>query len=105
MPIKGLDQLSKKLDQLAKNAKELDGTHSVSLTDVLTPAFVSQHTRFADADQLFEASGFNANSQAEFEAIPEDKLDAFIRSESSFGSWKDMLSAAGAAWAKGRLGL
>ena len=103
MPIKGLDQLSKKLNQLAKNAK--DGTHSVSLTDVLTPAFVSQHTRFADAGQLFEASGFNANSQAEFEAIPEDKLDAFIRSESSFGSWKEMLSAAGAAWAKGRLGL
>ena len=105
MPIKGLDQFSKKLDQLAKNAKELDGTHSVSLTDVLTPAFVSQHTRFADADQLFEASGFNANSQADFEAIPEDKLDVFISSESSFGSWKDLLSAAGAAWAKSKLGL
>ena len=105
MPIKGLDQLSKKLDQLAKNAKELHGTHSVSVTDVLTPAFVSKHTRFADADQLFAASGFSANSQAEFEAIPEDELDTFIRSESSFGSWKEMLSAAGAAWAKAKLGL
>ena len=105
MPIRGLDQLSKKLDQLARNAKELDGTHSVSLTDVLTPEFVSQYTRFADAGQLFEAGGFNANSQAEFEAIPEDKLDAFIRSESSFGSWKDMLTAAGAAWTKAKLGL
>lgn len=90
MSIKGFDQLSKKLDQLAKSARELDGTHSVSLTDVLTPAFVSQHTRFSDANQLFETSGFNASSQAEFEAIPEDKLDAFICSESSFGSWKDM---------------
>lgn len=104
MPIKSFDQFSKKLDQLAKNAKGLDGTHSVSLTDVLTPAFVSRHTRFSDAEQLFEAGGFSANSQEEFEAIPEDKLDRFISSESSFGSWKEMLSAAGAAWAKGKLG-
>jgi hypothetical protein len=103
--IKGLDELSKKLDTLAKNAEELDGTHTVSMTDLLTPGFISEHTRFADADELFEASGFKCDSQADFEAIPEDELDKFIQSESSFDSWQDMLGAAGQAWAVKKLGL
>jgi hypothetical protein len=105
MPIKGLGDLSKKLDQLTKNAKDLGDTKLASLTDILTPAFISQHTRFAGVDELFEAGGFNVNSQSDFEAIPEEKLSAFIRSESSFGSWQEMLNAAGAVWAKRKLGL
>jgi hypothetical protein len=105
MKIQGLDELTKKLDTLAKSANDLDGTHNVSLTDVLTPSFVSKHTRFANADQLFEASGFNCDSQEAFEAVPVDELDAFIKSESSFDSWQDMLSSAGQEWALGKLGL
>lgn len=105
MTIKGLDELSKKLDKLAKNAEELDGTHNVSLTDVLTSGFISEHTRFANLDELFEAGGFKFNTQEEFEAIPEDELDRFIQSESSFDSWQDMLGAAGQTWAAKKLGL
>jgi hypothetical protein len=105
MKIEGLDELQKKLDKLAKNAEELDGTHSVSLDEVLTPDFISRHTRFSDASELFEAGGFNAGSQEEFEAIPEDELDAFIQSESSFESWQEMLGAAGQEWAIAKMGL
>lgn len=105
MPIKGFDDLSKKLDQLANNAKDLGNTKSASLKDILTPEFISQHTKFASADEFFEASGFDVSTQAAFEAIPEDQLDAFVRSVSSFGSWREMLNLAGAAWAKRKLGL
>lgn len=105
MKIEGLDGLSKKLDKLAKSAKGLDGTHTVSMTDILTSNFISEHTRFANANELFEASGFKCDSQEDFEAIPEDELDKFIQSESSFGSWKDMLGAAGRAWTIKKLGL
>jgi hypothetical protein len=105
MKIEGLDELSKKLDKLAKSAEELDGTHNVSMTDILTPSFISEHTRFADADELYEASGFKCDSQEDFEAIPEDELDKFIQSESSFDSWQDMLGAAGEKWAISKLGL
>lgn len=105
MKIEGLDELSKKLDQLSKNASELDGTHNVSMTDILTPSFISKHTRFADADELFEASGFKCDTKEEFEAIPEDKLDEFIRSVSSFESWQDMLGTAVQKWAAKKIGL
>jgi len=105
MKIEGLDELSKKLDKLAKNAEGLDGSHTVSMTDILTPGFISEHTRFANADELFEASGFKCHSQEAFEAIPEAELDKFIQSESSFSSWQEMLGAAGREWAIGKLGL
>ena len=105
MPINGLNELSKKLNQLKDNAKELGEVKSASLTDILTPEFVSRHTRFANADEFFEASGFNVTTQAEFEAIPEHQLDAFVSSESAFDSWRDLLNAGGAEWAKRKLGL
>jgi hypothetical protein len=104
MPIKGLDDLSKKLERLASNAKSLGDTKSASLTDILTPEFICAHTKFDSADEFFEASGFDLSSQASFEAIPEDQLDAFVSSASSFGSWREMLNSAGAAWTKRKLG-
>ena len=105
MSTKGFSDLSKKLGQLADNARALGDTKSASLTDILNPKFISGHTRFQTADEFFEASGFKLESQADFEAIPEDRLDAFVRSVSSFSSWREMLNTAGAAWAKKKLGL
>jgi len=103
--IEGLDELQRKLTSLSDKAKELDGTHSVSMSDLLTPDFVSRHTRFENVENFLQAGGFSCGSQAEFEAIPEDKLDAFIRSVSSFASWQEMLGAAGQEWAASKLGL
>ncbi len=93
----------KKLEELARNAKKLGNTKAASLADILTPAFVAEHTRFANGDELFTAGGFNVSTQADFEAISEEKLDAFIRSESAYNSWRAMLNAAGARWAKWQL--
>lgn len=105
MTVSGFDNFSKKLDQLASNAEALGNTKSASLTDILTPQFIAQHTKFANAGELFAASGFDVNSQSAFEAIPEGELDTFISSVSSFRSWREMLNSAGAAWAKRKLGL
>jgi len=105
MKIEGLDELTKKLDSLATKAKELDGTHSVSISDVLTPAFIVEHTRFSTINELFAAGGFECETQGQFEAIPEGNLDDFIRAESPFESWQDMLGAAGQRWAASKLGL
>jgi hypothetical protein len=104
MATKGFGDLSKKLNQLADNARALGDTKSASLTEILTPQFMSSHTRYQTANEFFEASGFKVDSQADFEAIPEDKLDAFVRSASSFSSWRELLNTAGAAWAKKKLG-
>lgn len=105
MKIEGLDELQMKLGRMAQAARELNETHTVSMAEILTPDFVSRHTRFADIDALFDVSGFDVKTQEAFEAIPEENLDVFIRAESDFDSWQEMLGSAGQEWAVGKLGL
>jgi hypothetical protein len=54
---------------------------------------------------MFERSGFKVESQEDFAAIPDEPWDDFIRSNTSFFNWREMLQAAGAAWAKSKLDL
>lgn len=82
--IEGLDELQRKLYDLAKKAEALDGKHSVPVSELLTDSFVTRHTSFSSADAMFEASGFKIETQEDFAAIPDDEWDAFIRSISSF---------------------
>ena len=104
LKITGLDELTKKLDDLANKAGELDGKHNVPMAELLTPDFVSSHTRFANADEMFDASGFKIETQEDFAAVADEKWDAFIRSISSFSEWSAMLGEAGKAWAAKKLG-
>lgn len=104
LKITGLDELTNQLDRMAKGAEELDGTHTVPMTELLSPEFVSSHTKFANADEMFEASGFKIESQDDFAAIPDAEWDEFIRSISSFSDWQSMLGEAGSAWAAKKLG-
>lgn len=103
--ITGLDEFSKKLDKLAANAKALDGKHVLGLDELLTPEFVSKHTRFANANEMFDASGFEIKNSDDFAAVPDDKWDEFICLISSFSDWEAMKAEAGKAWAVKRLGL
>ena len=86
LKITGLNELSKKLDTLAGNVAKLNGTHQVPIAEMLTPEFMAGHTRFANIDEFFDASGFQVISAADFEAIPTEPLDEFVRTESSFES-------------------
>jgi hypothetical protein len=100
----GLDELQKKLSDLADKAQMLDGQHHVPVSELLTVSFLSKHTRFSSANDLFAASGYKVETKEDFAAIPDDKWDDFIRSISSFVSWEAMLGAAGKEWATKQLG-
>lgn len=103
--ITGLDELQNKLNDLTTKVHELDGKHSVPVSELLTADFLSRHSRFHSADELFEGGGFKVESTDDLEALPEDKLDEYIRSISNFDSWQGMLVKAGEEWAAKQLGL
>ena len=103
--IEGLDALQKKLEDVARKAKEIDGKHDVPVSEFLTDGFLSQCTKFSSVEDMFKASGFTIESQEDFAAIPDDQWNDFIRSHSSFDSWQAMLEAAGKEWAQKKLGL
>ncbi|WP_434717197.1 hypothetical protein P5X00_39745 (plasmid) [Paraburkholderia sp. A2RO-4L] len=102
--ITGLKELQKGLNDLARRAQALDGKHSVPISDLLTPSFLSRCSRFLALDDLFAASGFLVNSEEDFAAIPDEQWDAFIRTNTTFSTWEEMLGAAGEAWVQKQLG-
>lgn len=102
--ITGLKELQKGLDDLAQRAQALDGKHSVPISELLTPSFLSSCSRFLAFDEFFAASGFQVNSEEDFAAIPDEQWDAFIRANTTFSNWEEMLGAAGEAWVQKRLG-
>jgi predicted transcriptional regulator len=103
--IKGIDELKQKLKDIGERAEELEGSRSVPVTDLLAPEFMRAHTRFKDAQGLFDASGFKIENAADFKAIPDADWDAFIQSVSDFSDWRSMLEAAVKEWTRQRLGL
>lgn len=105
MPVKGFKELTKDLQKLSSKMKELDGTHSVSMDQILNPIFISKHTRFNSLEELFKAGGFEFETEEEFKAIPQEEMDAFIANESKFPDWQAMIKEAGAEWVKSKLAL
>jgi len=103
--IKGFDDLSKKLEDLAEKAESIHGTQEVPLSELLTPGFLAKHTRFLSEDEMFEASGFKVETAEDFANIPDEEWDNFIQQNTPFASWSDMLSAAGTEWTQKKLGL
>jgi hypothetical protein len=102
--ITGLDQMQRKLRQLSDRAKKLHGTHQVPLSELFPPEFMQRHSKFDSLQDLFEASGFTIESAEDFAAIPPDQLDDFIRSSTSFASWKEMKRKGTEKWAAREMG-
>jgi hypothetical protein len=101
----GLKELQQRLENLKNSAEALGGEHSVPMKELLTPDFLATCSTLSSVDEMFERSGFKVESQEDFAAIPDDAWDEFIRTNTSFFSWEEMLQSATAAWAKAKLGL
>ena len=89
------------LKKLKENLKALEETHQVPLSDILTPEFVSSHSKFPDFDALLAAVGIT--SKEEFETLPDEEFDTFIAANTDFESWLDMQRQGGAAYVKAQL--
>jgi hypothetical protein len=101
----GFDDAIRRLHDLQRRAEELDGEHSVPMSELLSDDFMLRNTDFPSIGEMFAASGFTAQSQEDFAAIPDDQWDAFVRERTRFGSWKEMKGLAVQEWAARRLGL
>lgn len=73
LEIGGFDDLQRKLEDLKNQAEEAEGTHSVSISELLTPEFLASCSAFSSIEELFEASGFKIESTNDFEAVPDSE--------------------------------
>jgi hypothetical protein len=103
--VDGLEELARKMDNLARSVEQLSGPHHVPIGELLTPSFLACCSRFSSVDQMFQTSGFKIDTNEDLESIPESDWDTFIKTNTSFESWRQMLEAAGADWTKRQLAL
>jgi|SRR6266851_1893690 len=101
--ITGLDEIQQQLKELQHRAEALSGAHDVPMSQLLTSEFMPLNTDFESVESMFRASGYKIESQADLAAIPDEPWDAFVRSRTRFGSWREMLAAATREYAERRL--
>lgn len=100
----GLDELQKELKRLEESAKELEGEQSVSFEDLFTHDFMSKYTNFDSFENFLSAGSFKANTDDEFDAIPEIELDSHVSKTTTFANWEDMLGTAVEEYTAHKLG-
>ncbi|MFW6116389.1 MAG: hypothetical protein ACOC6F_01560 [bacterium] len=89
-----IDKVQHQLRGLQRRAEALGKRDSVSFDELFAPAFLKKYTNFASLEELFEASGFAVESQEDFEEIPDAEWERFIKSNTRFSSWEEMIRTA-----------
>ncbi len=103
--MKGLNDIKRKLDDIGKKLKEIDGKNEVPIDELLSDSFISNCSKFSSAEELLNAGGFQIESNEDIEAIPQEKLDEFIRGNTTYKNWEEMLQDAIGEWVKQKIGL
>lgn len=103
--IAGIREMSNALEKMKKAAQELEGTHTVNFSEIFTSSFMSQHTNFSTFDEFLNAGKFIVDSSEDFEAIPDEDMDAHVIKSSKFSSWEEMLETATNKYIAKKLGL
>ena len=91
------------LDKLRKNLLELSDTNEVKLVDLMNSGFVSSCSQYSSLEELIDASGFKVESKEDFEAIPDEAWEKFIKSNTIYESWSEMQKAAVIVYTKTNL--
>lgn len=82
------------ISNLEKWEKEVKKDNGVPFNKLFNRDFMKRYTRFMTIDKMFENSGFKINSQEDFENIPDDEWDNFIKNNTSFKNWNQMINKA-----------
>lgn len=93
----------KGLKKLVQNAKKLDGQHDVQLGVIFNEGFIQSHTKFSSIDDLFEKAGFKVESKEDFDAIPQEDIDSFVRDNTNFEDFNEMYKSATTEYVKKQL--
>ncbi|AVK86024.1 hypothetical protein C3943_22260 [Lysinibacillus sp. B2A1] len=102
--MKGFDKLQKELNTMERKAKELEKGVSVSLDELFNPLFMHEHTFFDSFEEFLSDGNFVVETQEDFEAIPEQDLDAHVASKTKFKNWAEMSEQAAGEYAMKQLG-
>jgi hypothetical protein len=102
--LEGFDEAQRKLQDLIDKAQAIPKEEQIPLNQLLTPAFMREHTEFETVATMLEGSGFKIESAEDFTNIPEAEWDGFIAQNTEFSTWREMLQAAHVERVKRQMG-
>ncbi|MDH0562169.1 hypothetical protein [Acinetobacter courvalinii] len=82
------------LNKLTENVKKLEGQSEISLGTLFNDGFLQSNTNFQNIDELFEKAGFKVETPEDFDAIPQEEIDQFIRENTKYESFSDLQTKA-----------
>ena len=102
--ITGLEEVNRKLEELERKANDIHGENIIQLSELLPAQFMIKYTDFKSLEEMFQASGFVVESSEDFKKIPEEDLNNFIKNNTQFSNWDDMIGKASMEWIARKLG-
>ena len=89
--ITGIDEFQKEIAKFEERLDKLSEKTSIKFSEMFTSEFMSQYTDFATLDEMLDNFGYADFSQEEFEAIPDDEINAKVASHTKFSTFQEML--------------
>ena len=71
-----------------------DLPRQVDFDELFDTAFMRKYTKYRSFEKFLVGGKFDIQSQADFEALPEEQMDAHVRNATQFASWKEMIDTA-----------
>lgn len=79
-------------DKLNKATEEASG--NVSFDKLFNEGFMAKHSNLQTIDEMFDQAGVTIESEVDFTALSEEKLNSIVKQNTNFGSWEEMLGKA-----------
>jgi hypothetical protein len=83
---------------------QLKNTREVNFDELFNVKFMTKYTEFVTIEDMFDASGLDIQSNDDFDLVPEEQLDKFVRDHTRFSNWREMLDKAGEEYVFRKLG-
>lgn len=80
----GFKEFDRKLKKMQQKASELEKGQELQLNELFTDSFMKKNTKFSSLDEMLDKSPFTIETQQDFESIPDDLWDDFVRENSKF---------------------
>ncbi|PAC96371.1 MULTISPECIES: hypothetical protein [Bacillus subtilis group] len=100
----GFKEFDRKLKKMQQKASELEKRQELQLNELFTDSFMKKNTKFSSLDEMLDKSPFIIETQQDFESIPDDLWDDFVRENSKFFNWEEMQQEAANIYVAKQLG-
>jgi len=83
------------LNRLQREIKRIPKQQEVSFEKLFSESFMSRYTKFKSINEMVDKSPFKVENEEDFKNIPDLEWDKYVKENTSFHNWEEMLSKAG----------